>query len=247
MDRTQIWVKALLEAGQTEIELNKIVKQIGEHLGADLSLLFWGSPPHAGKFWTLRHGIEEGDYQFYLRHSNDDAYLKHYISQSLTGKMIQLQEMLPLKHIHDGWFREEMVPRLGIRYSISGLYPVAPGQMLAITFHRYQQPFSHRSKLMMQQLLEQLVPWCQYFIARDKLESLYGSAPITRSMMKLPETLTQAEHHVVSLLAQGYDGSEITEMRGVSKETTKSQIKSILRKTDCRHQNQLLHKIYSGD
>ncbi|WP_299013038.1 helix-turn-helix transcriptional regulator [uncultured Photobacterium sp.] len=247
MDRTRLWVQALLEAGQTEDELNKVLKQIGDHLGADLSLFFWGSPPRSGKFWTLRHGIEEGDYQFYLRHSNDDAYLKHYLSHALSGQMVLLQEMLPLKQIHDGWFREEMLPRLGIRHSISGLYPIAPGQMLAITFHRYHQPFNHKSKRLMQQLLDQLIPWCQFFIARDKLENLYGSAPVSRSIMKLPEILTQAEHHVVSLLAQGYDGSEVTEMRGVSKETTKSQIKSILRKTDCRHQNQLLHKIYSGD
>lgn len=246
MERVQCWVKELLEAGQLNDDLNRVVQRIGLYLGADLSLFFLGSPPHHGKHWILHHGIDQDNFDFYLRHSGDDVYLQHYLSHSLTGKMVALQDMLPVKRIHDSWFIEEMIPRLAVRYSISGLYPVAPGQMLAITFHRYYQPFTVENKLLMQKLLDALVHWGQFFIARNTLEAIYGSEPLARGMMKLPDTLTQAEHNIVSLLAKGYDGSEITSIRGVSKETTKSQIKSILHKTGCRHQNQLLQRIYCG-
>ena len=246
MERVHYWVKSMLEAGQSPDDLNRIVQEIGRHVGADLSLFFLGSPPRKGKQWFFHHGVEESDIQFYLRHSDDDLYLQHYLSRSLTGNMISLQEMLPLKHINNSWFLEEMIPRLAVRHSMSGLYPIAPGQALAITFHRYCQPFTPENKQVMQKLLQAMVPWSQYFIARDTLDKSYGSASLAKSIMKLPDSLTQAEHHIVSLLAQGYDGSEITAMRGVSKETTKSQIKSILHKTGCRHQNQLLQQIYCG-
>ncbi len=246
MERVQYWVKELLEAGQSTDDLNRIVRCIGQYLGADISLLFLGSPPHKGEQWVLHHGINKNDFDFYLRHSKDDIYLQHYLSHSLTGNMVPLQEMLPVKRISDSWFIDEMIPRMAVRYSISGLYPVAHGQVLSISFHRYSQPFPPKSQKLMQQLLEALCPWGQYFIARHTLEKVHGSEPIARGIMKLPDTLTQAEHNVVSLLAQGYDGSEITAIRGVSKETTKSQIKSILHKTGCRHQNQLLKQIYCG-
>lgn len=246
MDRVHYWVKSLLEAGQSPGDLNRIVQEIGRHVGADISLFFLGARPHKGKQWFFHHGIDDDNFQFYLRHSDDDIYLQHYLRYSLTGNMVSLQEMLPLKQIQDSWFLEEMIPRLAVRHSISGLYPIAPGQALAITFHRYCQPFSPRSKQLMQDLLYTMVPWGQFFIARDTLEQSYGSASLAKGMMKLPASLTQAEHHIVQLLAKGYDGSEITAMRGVSKETTKSQLKSILRKTGCRHQNQLLQQIYCG-
>ncbi|OLQ80519.1 hypothetical protein BIT28_15705 [Photobacterium proteolyticum] len=246
MERVQYWVKELLEAGESSDDLNRIVRNIGQYLGADISLLFLGSPPHKGQQWILHHGIDNSDFDFYLRHSRDDIYLQHYLGQSLTGNMIALQEMLPIKQIRDGWFLEEMIPRMDVDYSISGIYPLSDGKILSLCFHRYHQPFHPSCQQFMQQLLEALAPWGQFFIARNTLESLYGSAPISRGMLKLPDNLTQAEHNVVSLLAQGYDGSEITAIRGVSKETTKSQIKSILHKTGCRHQNQLINKIYCG-
>ncbi|MCW8329899.1 helix-turn-helix transcriptional regulator [Photobacterium sp. SDRW27] len=246
MERVQYWVKELLEAGQSTDDLNRVVQDIGRYVGADLSLFFLGAPPKRGKQWVLHHGIDDNDFEFYLRHADDDVYLQHYLSHSLTGKMVSLQEMLPLKRIDDSWFVEEMIPRLAIRHSISGLCPIAPDQALAITFHRYCQPFSPKSKEVMQKLLQAMIPWSQFFIARNTLESIYGSPSIAKGIMKLPGSLTQAEHNIVALLAQGYDGSEITAIRGVSKETTKSQIKSILHKTGCRHQNQLLQQIFCG-
>ncbi|GAB3526979.1 LuxR C-terminal-related transcriptional regulator [Photobacterium alginatilyticum] len=246
MERVQYWVKEMLEAGQSSDDLNRIVRSIGQYLGADISLLFLGAPPHKGQQWILHHGIDTSDFDFYLRHSRDDIYLQHYLGQSLSGSMIALQEMLPIKQISDNWFLEEMIPRMAVDYSVSGIFPISDGKILSLSFHRYNQPFSYKSQQLMQQLLEMLAPWGQFFIARNTLENLYGSAPISRGMLKLPSTLTQAEHNVVSLLAQGYDGSEITAIRGVSKETTKSQIKSILHKTGCRHQNQLINQIYCG-
>ena len=246
MERVQYWVKELLEAGESSDDLNRIVRNIGHFLGADISLVFLGSPPFKGKQWILHDGINNSDLGFYLRHSRDDIYLQHYLSSSLTGHMATLQEMLPIKKISDGWFIQEMIPRMAVNFSVSGIFPISDGKILSLSFHRYNQPFSFKSHQLMQQLLEALAPWGQFFIARNTLESLYGSAPISRGMLRLPDTLTQAEHSVVSLLAQGYDGSEITAIRGVSKETTKSQIKSILHKTGCRHQNQLINQIYCG-
>lgn len=58
--------------------------------------------------------------------------------------------------------------------------------------------------------------------------------------------LTRSEHDVLDMLISGLNGPEIAEKRLVSKETIKSQIKSILHKTQCRHQNELVSRFCYG-
>lgn len=57
--------------------------------------------------------------------------------------------------------------------------------------------------------------------------------------------LTQAEQEVLTLLSRGLTGAEVSRMRGVSCETGKSQIKTLLRKTHTSNQNELLNLLFN--
>jgi len=58
--------------------------------------------------------------------------------------------------------------------------------------------------------------------------------------------LTDAEQHVAKLIVDGYSNNEMSEIRVVSSETIKAQVKSIFNKTSCRQRSDLVrlaHKI----
>lgn len=52
--------------------------------------------------------------------------------------------------------------------------------------------------------------------------------------------LTNAEQDVLSLILKGYTSNEISVYRRVSKETVRCQVKSLLHKTGCHSQNELI-------
>ena len=208
-------------------------------------MLFIGPSPKFGPGHTFYYGIEDSTLEFYHRHSNSDAYLQHYSEHHFQGKMVPLQSMLPLKKIDDEWFREVMLPTLLVKYSISGYCYISKRDVQVLTFHRYSTPFPAYRQIQLQQFMDELIPWSQYFLSSQRLIDQFGSSPLHHGSIQLPDILTPAERQVIQLLSKGYDGSEITHFRRVSKETTKSQIKSILHKLDCKHQNHLLHKLYT--
>ncbi|PSW16091.1 hypothetical protein C9J01_03540 [Photobacterium rosenbergii] len=245
MSLAGLWVRKLIEAGQSPSDINLVLAEICHAIEADVGVLFLGPSPRFGPGHTFYCGIEDALLDFYHRHSENDAYLQHYSTHHFQGKMVPLQSMLPLKKIDDDWFREVMLPTLSVKFSISGYSFISKQEVQVLTFHRYSSPFPPNCQVQLQQFMGELIPWSQFYLSTQKLIDQFGSTPLHHGSIQLPKNLTPAERQVIHLLSQGCDGSEITQLRGVSKETTKSQIKSILHKLDCKHQNHLLHKLYT--
>lgn len=63
--------------------------------------------------------------------------------------------------------------------------------------------------------------------------------------MELLYGLTNCEQDVLGLLSRGLTGAEVARLRGVSIETGKSQIKTLLRKTSTNNQNELLNLLFN--
>ncbi|AJR05721.1 LuxR family transcriptional regulator [Photobacterium gaetbulicola] len=245
MNRADYWIRNLIEAGQSHLDINHVVADIGRSVGADVSILFLGSSPKLSLGHVFHAGIEQPLLEYYERHSQSDVYLRHYSQQNLQGTIVPLQTMLPLNKITDEWFRDEMLRTIAVKHSLSGYCRLNKSDVQVLTFHRYSSPFKPECQLQLQQLMDALVPWSQYYLSKQQLMNKFGTIPLQHGSLQLPDTLTPAERQVIQLLSRGYDGSEITQFRGVSKETTKSQIKSILHKLECKHQNHLLHKVYT--
>ncbi|MGR5066063.1 helix-turn-helix transcriptional regulator [Photobacterium sp. DNB22_13_2] len=245
MDKVDCWIGSLVEAGQSSSDISHVVADIGRSVGADISLIFLGSSPKISTGSIFHSGIEEQQLEFYDRHSQSDAYLQYYSKHNLHGRMVPLQIMLPQSQIKDEWFKEVMIPTLAVKHSLSGYSRLNRSEVQVLTFHRYSSPFTPDSQLQLQRFMDSLAPWSQYYLSRQKLLEQFGSQAIQQGELMLPCILTPTEKQVIELLTKGYDGSEITQMRGVSKETTKTQLKSILHKLDCKHQNHLLHKLYT--
>lgn len=245
MALANIWVRKFIEAAQSPSDINSVLAEICHAIGADIGVLFIGPSPKFGPGHTFHFGIDDKLLDFYHRHSDNDAYLKHYSTHHFQGKMVPLQSMLPIKRIEDEWFRDVMLPTLSVKYSISGYSFISRHEVQALTFHRYSTPFAPSCQIQLQQFMDELIPWSQFYLSTQKLIDQFGTTPLHHGSIQIPDDLTPAERQVIQLLSKGYDGSEITQFRGVSKETTKSQIKSILHKLDCKHQNHLLHKLYT--
>ncbi|MFM5600542.1 hypothetical protein ACET7H_13000 [Aeromonas veronii] len=63
--------------------------------------------------------------------------------------------------------------------------------------------------------------------------------------MELLYGLTKSEQDVLTLLSRGLTGAEVARLRGVSIETGKSQVKTLLRKTNTNNQNDLLNLLFN--
>lgn len=102
--------------------------------------------------------------------------------------------------------------------------------------HR-QQGFNLQEQHFAQSLFLLTADW-----ANQQLSLQYMQLHLLKGKMlnAVVEQLTEAEWQILMLLIQGYDGSEIARLRDKSKETVRSQIKSLLRKTGSRNQHQLI-------
>lgn len=71
-----------------------------------------------------------------------------------------------------------------------------------------------------------------------KIEQNYLSAPI------LGEELTRRETEILSLIAKGYCGREISNMLILSEHTIRTHRRNILKKTNCRNSKELVKKAF---
>lgn len=189
------------------------------------------------------HGFSEHQMAVYQRHIDHDAFFHHYMQAGLLGNLMYMQQMLPVRTIRDPIFQDILVPTMELHHSHSGLVRLNHGHYLMLSSHGDAR-LSQRDQSQLQNVWQFLRSWGNYWLAQREMESRFAQLA-TRAARALPlELLTSAELSVLSLLAQGFDGSEVAKMRNVSKETVRSQIKQILHKTDCRHQNQLLSRYF---
>lgn len=89
------------------------------------------------------------------------------------------------------------------------------------------------------------IAWANSWVAHRTMVSHWRkySEPKTANTST---SLTKSELDVLDLLTKGLNGTEIAQTRDVSKETVRSQIKSILHKTQCKNQNQLISRFGQG-
>jgi len=197
--------------------------------------------------------LSEQDIAFYGTHKAHDVYLNTYLKQGLIGSSQFMHELLPMQKIQDPIFIDTLQPYFKFNHSLSQIACYPKHLYLIFTAHRFSKPFDRNARILQQQISHSMAPWVlashyhnlaqqqAYFASQQCLQHFPLSAKFTQ-----PIRLTQAENQVLNLLTEGESGSDIARIRNVSKETIKSQIKSLLHKTGTRHQNELLSR-YAHD
>lgn len=190
-------------------------------------------------------GFTDNQMQVYEQNMADDVFFHHYLSHGHLGKLLCMQEMLPMHKIHNPVFNEILVPTLKLYHSYSGLAPLLNNHYVMLSSHS-QRSLSYRNKERLDSAWQFLSAWGNYWVAQRTMTAQLSQFESMTTQDVLLTSLTSAELDVLDLLAQGLDGSEVAQQREVSKETVRSQIKKILRKTGCRHQNQLLARYFQS-
>ncbi|NOH97736.1 helix-turn-helix transcriptional regulator [Vibrio sp. 99-70-13A1] len=81
--------------------------------------------------------------------------------------------------------------------------------------------------------------WANSWSAHHMLLHIWDNLITSSDVVAQPD-LTPSELEVLKLILQGWSSTEVANIRQVSKETVRSQIKSILNKSQCNSQNQLI-------
>ncbi|SDJ82296.1 regulatory protein, luxR family [Ferrimonas sediminum] len=228
------WINDLSHC-QRAAQLQTLLNRLLPIVGADACLLML-IDLRRGMQHTFCAGLSARSQAFVASNTNDDRYLHAYMDSNLMGKSVCLQELLPQPKAEAGGFLERYQPYFDYRFSYGLVLPLNKHQQVAISLHRHRTPFKKLYQHDMNGLGAAILPWAHHYLAQS---------PISSRTKLCHEPLTPAEKQVLNLLMEGLDGSEIADHRGVSKETVKSQLKSLLHKTDSRHQNQLLFRAYS--
>lgn len=97
----------------------------------------------------------------------------------------------------------------------------------------------------LQTICDITLAWANTWVAHNTMWSHWSRYSETNTQSTSP-SLTKSESDVLDLLIKGLTGSEVADIRNVSKETVRTQIKSILHKTQCRNQNQLISRFGQG-
>jgi DNA-binding CsgD family transcriptional regulator len=188
-------------------------------------------------------GFSHKQMQVYEENMAHDAFFHHYAHNGYLGQLLYMQEMLPMRNIRDPIFNEVLVPTMRLYHSYSGLAPLMSDHYVMLSSH-CDHALNYRSRKNIDLVWRFLSAWGNYWIAQKEMTAQLRQFETSMDKSLLVESLTQAELDVLNMLAQGLDGSEVAARRKVSKETVRSQIKQILHKTGCRHQNQLLTRYF---
>ncbi|MCG6308534.1 LuxR C-terminal-related transcriptional regulator [Vibrio alginolyticus] len=184
-------------------------------------------------------GFSHKQMKVYEQNMAHDVFFHHYANHGYLGKLLYMQDMLPMRKIQNPVFNEILVPTMQLYHSYSGLAPLMNNHYVMLSSHS-ERSLSYRAEERVGSIWQFLVAWGNSWVAQSMMMAqLSQFDSITTKDLPLI-SLTSAELNVLNLLAQGLDGSEVAQQRNVSKETVRSQIKQILHKTGCRHQNQLL-------
>lgn len=181
-------------------------------------------------------------YEQYMAH---DVFFQHYAHNGHMGQLLCMQEMLPKSKIRNPVFNEILVPTMQMHHSYCGLAPLMNNHFVMLSSHG-DRPLSYRARANVNSVWRFLSAWGNYWIAQCEVSAQLTQFENSATNGLLVANLTSAELEVLNMLAEGLDGSEVARRRNVSKETVRSQIKQILHKTDCRHQNQLLARYFQS-
>ncbi|MCL1035739.1 helix-turn-helix transcriptional regulator [Shewanella submarina] len=228
------WVRQLMrcrDAGEINANLGPSLKL----LKADAFLLFLYQADGLSRY-CFSAGLSADSHCFIATHAEEDIYLQNYLSQGLIGHSAVLQRLPSHQQLEQTEFLHRFAPHFDFNQSLGLILPLGEHWLMGLSCHRHSGCFPKRANEELSVVGAALLPWAQKFVEQQTTTMPSG--------LILPgEHLTPAESRVMSLLMKGMDGGEISELRGVSHETVKSQIKSLLHKSGCRHQNHLLSKL----
>ncbi|MEH0690795.1 helix-turn-helix transcriptional regulator [Vibrio cholerae] len=185
------------------------------------------------------NGLSQHQIDVYQTYQEHDVYLKTYLKKNLTNRIVYLQRMVPARYISDELFREILMPMMNNSHSYSGLYKMEGGYIMVLSAHS-QRELLPSEYTRLNEIWKVLCYWADNWQTQHKLEKCWGSYLHDFGGKMVIEQLSDAEYQVFVLLIKGYNGTEISELREVSKETVRTQIKHILSKLGARHQNQLI-------
>lgn len=226
-----------LNTTHSPYDTRHIMAELRKHIDADKLLI---CVANLGQYIQMYYGdgFSEEDYRFHREHISDNLYLQTYLGHGLTGKSVCLQEMLPDVRCISPEFEDQFWPAINTDYMYGLVIPLDAGWHLRLSCYRTDKPFPPDFAGELNALGAGLIGWAA-------LEAEFHNTILGQGVYGITEEhLTPSECQVLHLLSKGMDGSEIAQYRNVSKETVKSQIKSLLHKTHCRHQNELLSRLY---
>lgn len=222
------WTEQLVQV-RHPLEMHQALTRLLPLLEADGVLLFLNDTlTHQQQVFSA--GLSPHAHRFMQQHSDEDQYLKCYLAQGLVGHSVPLQRLLDNDEEARMRFLARFTPHFPYRHSLGLILPLSPHRHIGLSCHRATTPFGAGSEGTLSAVGATLLPWAHLWL---------GPTEARKDL-----ALTLAETQILDLLLQGLDGSEIAQRRGVSKETVKSQIKALLHKTECRHQNQLISKMH---
>lgn len=112
-------------------------------------------------------------------------------------------------------------------------------KMVAI-FHSVESLSEHQTTRL--ELVSNIMAaWSNSWVAHNTMMHFWKKYSEPKNI-DITSALTKSEFNVLELLIKGFTGPEISSIRNVSKETVRTQIKSILHKTQCHSQNQLISR-----
>ena len=124
------------------------------------------------------------------------------------------------------------------KYSIFS--PLSYEHTMIAIFHSVESLSEHQTK-QLELVSNIMTAWSNSWVAHNTMMQFWKKYSEPKSV-DVTSTLTKSEFNVLELLIKGFTGPEISSIRNVSKETVRTQIKSILHKTHCRSQNQLISR-----
>ena len=228
------WVRQLMQCRHAG-EINASLGASLQLLSADAFLLFLYQADGLNRY-CFSAGLSEHSHRFIATHAEDDIYLQNYLSQGLMGHSAVLQSLTSEKQLEQTGFLHRFAPHFEFNQSLGLILPLEDKWLMGLSCHRHAGRFPEGFTTELSIVGAALLPWAQAFVIQQ-------TSGVQTALMLPGEHLTPAESRVLGLLMRGMDGGEISEYRGVSHETVKSQIKSLLHKSGCRHQNQLFSKL----
>ncbi|WGV98587.1 helix-turn-helix transcriptional regulator [Vibrio sp. YMD68] len=224
------------------IELESILLKELDHLGIEHVVLMVFDPWFYPKI-NVTHGFNAKQMVTYQTHQSHDAFLTHYLNKKLTGQLVYMQEMLPLRKISDETFLDILVPTMQMHHSYGGLHRILNHHHLMLSCHSFQK-LNMQQQRSLTELWHFLVHWANGWVSNQLIAKQWEKLNAHTQQIESKSNLTHAETQILALLIQGLDGSEIASSRRVSKETVRTQIKQVLHKTGCKHQNQLISRYF---
>ncbi|MCK6264133.1 helix-turn-helix transcriptional regulator [Vibrio sp. ZSDE26] len=192
---------------------------------------------------NITHGFSSQQLGIYQENQHHDAFLNHYLKSHLVGQLVYMQEMLPVREIDDAVFLEVLIPTMQMHHSYCGLHSVTDHHHMMLSGHSFRK-LNPRQQKKLTEIWCFLRHWSNGWVSNQLVSQHWSKFNDTKCHRDKNAILTLTETRVLELLVQGLDGVEIASHRGVSKETVRTQIKQVLHKTGCKHQNQLISRYF---